>query len=310
MIKLHIIVPCRNVEASIQATAVKLQEKLTELKATNDISAYSRIVFVDDGSTDRTWDLISDIHSSNRIFSAVKLTKPQGRQYAILAGLQSISEFTDVAISYDPKLLDDFNIIDRFLKEYQTGYDIVYGVRTEKVTDNTIQKLCSNGITKFQSAMGVNSIPNHEDLLLLSNRAIVALQDFTEANMFLSGTLDLTGFKSTRVFYESPTSVIESKEGIHVVSRGLHDLVSLSAKPLSILTWIGAIFSFAALIILIIVLCNAKGAPDGWTTIMISIWFLGGLQLFGIGMIGTYLSRNYIESKRRPKFVIEEFLNL
>ena len=120
MIKLHIIVPCRNVEASIQSTATKLQEKLTELKATNDISAYSRIVFVDDGSTDRTWNLISDIHSSNRIFSAVKLTKTQGRQYAILAGLQSVAEFTDVAITYDPKILDDLNIIDRFLKEYES----------------------------------------------------------------------------------------------------------------------------------------------------------------------------------------------
>ncbi len=306
---LYIVVPCYNEEEVLPETSKRLLEKLTTLENQGRVTAKSRILFVDDGSRDKTWEMISFLHKQNPRFAGVKLAHNKGHQNALLAGLMTAKNYCDIAISMDADLQDDIDAVDKMLDENDLGSDIVYGVRSSRETDTAFKRTTAQGFYKFMKLMGVDVVYNHADYRLMSRRALDALEGYKEVNLFLRGIVPLIGFKSSTVTYERHERFAgESKYPLKkMLSFAFDGITSFSVKPIRWVTVMGFLIFIASILAIIYsVVSKLMGvAVAGWTATMLSIWMLGGIQLLSLGIIGEYIGKIYIESKERPRFLIE-----
>jgi len=310
---LYLVLPCYNEEAVLFETSKRLIEKLKGMIDGKLVSEVSRIVFVDDGSKDKTWEIIARLCRDNELISGVKLSRNKGHQNALLAGLMAVKDKCDITISLDADLQDDINAIDEFVKRYYEGCDVVYGVRSARKTDTFFKKFTAEGFYKFMHKLGVDIVYNHADYRLLSRRALDGLAEFKEVNLFLRGIVPLIGYKSDIVTYERNERFAgESKYPLKKMLNFAFDgITSFSVKPIRMITTLGFLIfmvSILALIYSIVVFALGKTVA-GWASIVISVWAIGGLQLLAIGIIGEYVGKTYMESKARPKFIIEEYLD-
>lgn len=306
---LYIVVPCYNEEEVLPETSKRLLEKLTSLENQGRVTAKSRILFVDDGSRDKTWEMISSLHKQNPRFAGVKLAHNKGHQNALLAGLMTAKNYCDIAISMDADLQDDIDAVDKMLDENNLGSDIVYGVRSSRETDTAFKRTTAQGFYKFMKLMGVDVVYNHADYRLMSRRALDALEGYKEVNLFLRGIVPLIGFKSSTVTYERHERFAgESKYPLKkMLSFAFDGITSFSVKPIRWVTVMGFLIFIASILAIVYsVVSKLMGvAVAGWTATMLSIWMLGGIQLLSLGIIGEYIGKIYIESKERPRFLIE-----
>lgn len=313
---LYIVIPCYNEEAVIPETAKRLKEKYEALMASGMISEKSRILFINNGSHDKTWELIKELHEKDKVYSGLSLPKNCGHQNGVLAGLMQVKDICDCAISMDADLQDDINAIDEMVNLYNNeGTEIVYGVRSSRKKDTFFKRFTAESFYKFMKAMGVDIVFNHADFRLMSNRALQALSEYKEVNLFLRGIVPLIGLKSDNVYYERHERFAgKSKYPLNsMISLAVNGITSFSVKPLKIITGTGIIISVlsvvAFLFIFIAHFVSDKIALAGWPSIMCSIWFLGGIQIFFIGIIGEYIGKMYAETKQRPRYFVEDFLN-
>ena len=306
---LYIVVPCYNEEEVLPETARRLQEKMTALIKKEMVSPKSRVLFVDDGSKDSTWEKISSLHQENPLFSGLKLSHNRGHQNALIAGLMTAREPADIVISMDADLQDDIEAVDQFLLEYQGGSDIVYGVRSSRTKDTVFKRTTAVGYYKLLRALGVEIVENHADYRLMSKRALNALAEFKEVNLFLRGIVPLIGFRTSVVKYERNERFAgESKYPLKkMLAFAIDGITSFSVKPIRFITWLGVIiFCLSVLSLAWILADNLFGKTvSGWATLMGSIWALGGIQLLCLGILGEYISKIYQETKQRPRFFID-----
>lgn len=311
---LYIVVPCYNEEAVLPETSKRLLEKYKELTEEKLISEESRIVFVNDGSKDSTWEIISRLHDENIFFSGINLSKNKGHQNAVMAGLMTVKDRCDIAITLDADLQDDINAIDEMVKKYHSGNDVVYGVRSSRKTDTFFKRFTAESFYKFMKIMGVDVVFNHADFRLMSNRVLDALSEYKEFNLFLRGIIPQIGFKSDCVYYERHERFAgESKYPLKkMLSFAVDGITSFSVKPLKIIANTGIIISALSIIAFLWVFIghfvSNSATALGWPSIMCSIWFLGGLQIFFLGIIGEYIGKIYSEAKGRPRYVIQSEL--
>ncbi len=305
---LAIVVPCYNEEEVFENCLVALPSILMNLIAQQKIKDNSYILFVDDGSKDSTWRLIKEASLIKNMVRGIKLSKNQGHQVALLAGLSSIH--TDVSISIDADLQDDTACICKMIDEYMLGNDIVYGVRSDRTTDSVFKRITANAFYKFMSVMGVTQIENHADFRLLSKRANESFLSFKERNIYIRGMIPLLGFPSSHVTYSRSKRLAgESKYPLRkMLSLAVEGITSLTVTPLRIISVLGLITCFLSIVAsLYAFFQKVEGSTvEGWTSVMISIFFLGGVQLVSLGVIGEYVGKIYLESKNRPKYFIEE----
>ena len=309
---IYLVIPCYNEEEVLPETSKRLKIKINGLIEAGTISPDSRILFVDDGSKDRTWDMISYLHSIDSIFSGLKLSRNRGHQNALLAGLMTVKDLCDAAISLDADLQDDVEVIDRFIENFHDGCDVVYGVRRERKTDSFFKRTTAVGFYRFMQAMGVDIVFNHADYRLMSKRALEALSGYREVNLFLRGMVPLIGFKSSVVEYDRAERFAgESKYPLKkMLSFAADGITSFSVKPLRLITVFGSVVTFLAVLALIYALVAAIiGTDIGMFALAASIWLLAGVQLICLGIIGNYIGRIYSEVKQRPRFIIEKLLN-
>lgn len=312
MSTLYIVVPCYNEKEVLHETAKRLKEKLSSLVAKDIISKESRILFVNDGSKDNTWEIIQDLHQKDEVFCGLSLSRNRGHQNALLAGLMTAKDYADIVISMDADLQDDINAIDAMIEKYQQGVDIVYGVRSSREKDTFFKRNTALGFYKFMELLGADTIYNHADYRLMSKRALVGLAEFHEVNLFLRGLVPMVGFKSDIVTYERGERFAgESKYPLKkMISFAIDGITSLSIKPITLITRLGVIIFLVSLVMLIYTIIRhfTGHTITGWSSLIISIWMLGGLQLFAIGVIGEYIGKIYMESKHRPRYIIAEKL--
>ena len=312
MQKLYLVIPCYNEEEVLPETSKQLRAKMETLMAAGKISKESRIVFVNDGSKDRTWEIIESLHKENPLFQGIKLSRNKGHQNALLAGLMTVKEHCDMAISMDADLQDDIDAIDVMLEKYAEGCDIVYGVRNARDTDTAFKRKTAEGYYKVMGLLGADIVYNHADYRLMSKRALNGLEQFKEVNLFLRGVVPMIGYKSDKVYYARKERFAgESKYPLKkMLAFAWEGLTSLSVKPIRMIMTLGsAIFLVSIAMLIYSVVRHAMGATlVGWTSTVVSIWAIGGLQLLAIGIIGEYIGKVYLETKQRPKFIVEEYL--
>ena len=310
---LYIVVPCYNEEEVLPETSKRLKAKIESLISNGMISQLSRVVFVDDGSKDKTWQFISQLHNEDNLFSGIKLAHNRGHQNALLAGLMTAKEHADMVISMDADLQDDINVVDKFIEEYKNGNDIVYGVRSSRKTDTVFKRSTALAYYRVLEKMGVDIVYNHADYRLMSKRALNALEQFKEVNLFLRGIVPIIGYKTSVVEYErSERFAGESKYPLKkMLAFAIDGITSFSVKPIRMITSLGfIIFALSLIMLLYSIIIKIIGHADsGWASIICSIWMIGGIQLLSLGIIGEYIGKIYNETKARPRFIIEEFLN-
>ena len=310
---LYLVIPCYNEEAVLPETARQLLEKMNSMFERGMISRESRIMFVNDGSKDKTWEIIEELHRSNPIYSGVKLSRNKGHQNALLAGLMTAKEKADMTISLDADLQDDVDVIDKMVEKYYEGNDVVYGVRSARKTDTFFKKFTAQGFYKIMQAMGVEIVYNHADYRLMSRRALEGLAQFKEVNLFLRGIVPLIGDRSDVVTYERHERFAgESKYPLKkMLAFATDGITSFSIKPIRLITTFGIlIFGISLLMLLYSLVVHFMGKTvAGWTSMIISIWAIGGLQLLAIGVVGEYIGKIYLETKERPKYIIETVLD-
>lgn len=309
---LTIVVPCYNEEDVFQETARQLTAVLQNLQTEHLIAPESKLLFVDDGSRDRTWSLIVEESKKNPFVTGVKLSRNFGHQRALLAGLEAAKEYSDCVISIDADLQDDVRVIREFVVKYWEGFDIVYGVRRSRETDTFFKRATAQGFYRLMKKIGIHLVYNHADFRLMSKRALEELSRYGEANVFLRGIVPLLGFRSTEVFYDRKERFAgKSKYPLKkMLAFAFDGMTSFSVAPIRFITLIGflsfLLSSVAGIYALIVKLLGH--AQSGWTSLMISIWLIGGLLLMSMGLIGEYIGKIYQEVKRRPRFTIEENL--
>jgi glycosyltransferase involved in cell wall biosynthesis len=311
--KLYLVIPCYNEEEVLPETSKRLKEKYTALMNEGKIDTDSKIVFVNDGSKDRTWEMIRELHESDPVFRGICLSRNKGHQNALMAGLMTVKSECDAAISMDADLQDDINAIDEMVDRYLEGYEVVYGVRSSRKKDTFFKRTTAQGFYKVMRAMGVETVYNHADYRLMSRRALEALSEFEEVNLFLRGIVPLVGFKSTQVTYERGERFAgESKYPLKkMLAFATEGITSMSVRPIRLITTLGFLvflFSLGVLVYSIIRKFTGYTVP-GWAFLAVSIWALGGVQLLAIGVIGEYIGKIYLETKHRPKFIVAEYLN-
>ena len=310
---LYLVIPCYNEEAVLHETAKQLLAKMNSMFDRGMISRESKIMFVNDGSRDRTWEIIKELHESNPIYSGVKLSRNKGHQNALLAGLMTAKEKADMTISLDADLQDDVDVIDQMVEKYYEGNDVVYGVRSARDTDTFFKKFTAEGFYKIMQAMGVEIVFNHADYRLMSKRALEGLAEFREVNLFLRGIVPLIGYKSDIVTYERHERFAgESKYPLKkMLAFATDGITSFSIKPIRMITTCGfLIFAISILMLLYFLVVHFMGRTvHGWTSTIVSIWAIGGLQLLAIGIVGEYIGKIYLETKARPKYIIETVLD-
>ena len=311
--KLYMVIPCYNEQEVLPETSKRLKKKLSTLVKAGKIDPESRIIFVNDGSKDRTWEIIRRLHEEDPVFGGVNLSRNRGHQNALLAGLMTVKDHADMAISMDADLQDDINAIDEMVEKYLNGIDIVYGVRSSRAKDTFFKKATAEGFYKLMNTMGVNTVFNHADYRLMSKRALEGLAEFREVNLFLRGIVPMIGFSTDVVYYERGERFAgESKYPLgKMLSFAIEGITSLSTKPIRMITFLGFFIFLVSIGILIYSLVrHFMGATIvGWTTLMVSVWAIGGLILLSLGVVGEYIGKIYLETKARPRFLIEEFLN-
>ena len=311
--KLMVVIPCYNEEPVLHETARRLTDKLGQMIADGLCAADSRVLFVDDGSKDATWAIIRELHAGNPLFQGLKLTRNRGHQNALLAGLTTAMTRADVIISMDADLQDDMNAMDQFLQKYQDGCDVVYGVRNKRDTDTFFKRQTALLFYRFMKALGVDIVYNHADYRLMSRRAVEALGEFGEVNLFLRGLVPLVGFKSDSVYYDRAERFAgESKYPFKkMLAFAIDGVTSFSVKPIRMICTLGLVILCVSLIMLLYAFISwvTGHSVAGWTSTVASIWLIGGIQLFSLGVIGEYVGKVYTETKRRPRFLIEEILD-
>ena len=311
---IYFVIPCYNEQEVLPITAEQLRIKYDQLLQSGLIAESSRILLVDDGSKDRTWQIISQLHQKDSRFQGIKLSRNRGHQNALLAGLMTARSFCDAAISLDADLQDDINAMDAMLQKFQDGCDIVYGVRSDRETDTVFKRCTAQGYYKFMSGMGGELVYNHADYRLMSRRALDGLAEFGEVNLFLRGIVPMIGYRSDIVTYarkERPAG--KSKYPLKkMLAFAWEGLTSLSIRPIRMITILGTLIFLVSIGMLIYsVIRHAMGATiTGWTSLAVSIWAIGGLQLLAIGIIGEYIGKVYLETKSRPKYIIETYLGV
>lgn len=310
---LYVVIPCYNEEEVLQETARRLKGKMECLMDKGMIAKSSRIIFVNDGSKDRTWELIQELHKGDVLYGGINLTRNRGHQNALLAGLMTVKEYADMAISMDADLQDDIDAMDEMVDKYLSGIDIVYGVRSSRAKDTFFKKMTAEGFYKIMKALGADTVFNHADYRLMSKRALEGLAEFREVNLFLRGIIPLVGYPSDFVYYERGERFAgESKYPLgKMIAFAVEGITSLSTKPIRLITALGFFIFFVSIIMLVYSFVrHFMGATIvGWTTLMVSVWAIGGLILLSLGVVGEYIGKIYLETKGRPRFLIEQFLN-
>jgi len=307
---LYLVVPCYNEEEVLPSTAEILRDKLREMVSAKLISEESRILFVDDGSKDSTWSIIADYCARNQEIMGVKLSHNRGHQNALYAGMMIAKEECDCIVSIDADLQDDIDVLPEFIEKYNSGCHIVYGVRRERKKDTFFKRLTAQGFYRFMNLMGAETIYNHADYRLMSKKALEALSEYDEVNLFLRGVVPLIGLKTDTVLYGRKERMAgETKYPFKkMVNFALDGITSFSVKPLRMISTFGLICSVLSVCGLLYALIShfLGYTVPGWTAITCSIWLLGGIQLLGIGVVGEYIGKIFSEVKRRPRYFVEE----
>lgn len=306
---MYLVIPCYNEEEMLPITAKALIEKMDALKDSGKISPRSKVMFVDDGSKDRTWEIIEKLHDMSELFTGIKLSRNRGHQNALLAGLMTAKNYADIIVSMDADLQDDINAIDGFLEKRAEGCEIVYGVRSSRATDTAFKRTTAQAYYKVLEKMGVEITYNHADYRLMSKRAVEALATFKEVNLFLRGMVPMLGFKSDIVTYERNERVAgESKYPLKkMLALAIEGITSTSVKPIRFITFTGVMIFFVSILMLAYFLVTKAVGKTvrGWASVIVSVWAIGGLQMLSIGVIGEYIGKIYLETKERPKFIID-----
>ena len=311
---LYMVIPCYNEQEVLKETASRLKEKFISLQSSGKISDKSRIVFVNDGSSDNTWDIIRELHASEpEMFSGIDLAHNSGHQNAVLAGLMTVKDICDISITMDADLQDDINAVDEMIDRYYEGNHVVYGVRSARKSDTFFKKFTAESFYKFMKLMGADVVYNHADFRLMSKRVLQELAGFKEVNLFLRGIVPLIGFKSCSVYYERHERFAgSSKYPLRkMLSFAVNGITSFSTKPLKMITGLGFVMSVLSAVAFIwAFISKFAGLTEvGWSSTVCSIWLIGGLQLFCLGIIGEYVGKIYAEVKQRPRFIVADFLN-
>lgn len=310
---LFVVVPCYNEEEVLPETARRLSGLLDSLEAEGAISPSSRVLFVDDGSRDRTWALIAELAARNPRFEGAKLAHNAGHQNALWAGMTLCKGRCDALVSIDADLQDDVEAIRGFLKAYREGSDVVYGVRKSRETDTAFKRGTAGLFYKLMRALGAEIVDNHADYRLLSGRALEALLSFGEVNLFLRGMVPMLGFQTAQVEYDRAERFAgESKYPLKkMISFAVEGITSFSTKPIRFITLLGFLFALLGVVfgVYALVALFSGHAVAGWTSTIMSIWIIGGVQLIALGLIGEYVGKIYLETKRRPRFILETHLH-
>ena len=312
MIDLAVVIPCYNEEEVLQEIAARLKDVYSNLQKKGSISESSFILFVNDGSVDHTWQGIVDLHTDNEMFKGINLSSNVGHQKALLAGLHFVEDKCDAAISIDADMQDDINVIEEMLIKFTEGNDLVYGVRKSRGVDSVFKRLSAKSFYVFMQFIGVKTIFNHADFRLMSARVLTQLRGYNEVNVFLRGVFPLIGYKSEKVYYERQRRFAgKSKYPFRkMVLFALDGITSFSIRPLRLIIYIGSLSFLASIVSFIYVMESyfRGGNIQGWTSVMISLWFLGSLTLMSLGIIGEYIGKIYTEIKARPRYHIESIL--
>lgn len=313
-VKLYVVVPCYNEEEVLPETSKQMLELFGRMKDDGLINSQSRIIFIDDGSKDKTWSLIYGYSMEHKEIGGIKLAHNAGHQNALLSGLMTVKDQCDCAISIDADLQDDINVIPEMVRKFRDGgCDVVYGVRNKRDTDTFFKRTTAEGFYHIMQAMGVNVVFNHADYRLMSARALKTLSEFPERNLFLRGMVPLVGYKSDYVYYSRHERFAgESKYPLKkMLSFAFDGITSFSISPIRLISALGAIVCIISIIMAIYtIIAKITGhANSGWASLMISIWFLGGVELLAVGLIGEYIGKMYKEVKRRPRYIIEAYVN-
>lgn len=310
MIKLSIVIPCYNEEEVLPETTSRMTGLLDQMVREQLVGDDSEIFYVDDGSRDKTWQLIEEFANENTYVHGVKLAGNSGHQNALMAGLFTVKDSADVVVTVDADLQDDISVIPEMVRKYIEGCDIVYGVRKQRKSDTAFKRMTAQGFYHFMQKLGVKSVYNHADFRLMSRRAVCQLCEYRERNLFLRGIVPLIGYKTDMVYYDRAERFAgESKYPLgKMVNFAIDGITSFSVKPVRMLFTLGLIFLFVALIIFIYVIYAliSHRAAAGWSSVMLSIWFVGGCILLGLGIVGEYIGKIYIEVKDRPRYNIEK----
>ena len=310
---LYVVIPCYNEEEMLDETTKQLKVKMEKLINNNVISKKSRVMYVNDGSKDSTWELIKKIDKKEELFTGITLSRNRGHQNALLGGLMTAKKYADMVISMDADLQDDINAMDEMIEKYYAGNDIVYGVRSARKKDTWFKKTTAEAFYKFMQKMGVDIVYNHADYRLTSKRVLDEFEHFGEVNLFLRGMFPLVGYKSDIVYYERNERLAgESKYPLKKMLNFAWDgITSFSVKPIRMVLNLGIIiFAISIIMIIYSIIRKIMGTTvTGWTFIVCSIWLISGIQMLSIGIVGEYIGKIYNESKRRPRFIISENLN-
>ncbi len=308
---LYLVIPCYNEQEVLPETAARLKQLYTEISG-KTVHPDSRILFVNDGSKDRTWEIITQLHASDPIYGGVNLSRNRGHQNALLAGLMTAKEHADIIVSMDADLQDDIGAVHEMIEKYKEGCDVVYGVRSSREKDTVFKRSTAQGYYKLMALLGVDIVYNHADYRLMTKRALEALEQYSEVNLFLRGIVPQIGFKTATVYYERGERFAgESKYPLKkMLAFAFDGITSFSVKPVRMILTLGAAVSVISVIYLIYCLIrNLTGnTVEGWTSLIGSVWLMGGLQLMSLGVIGEYIGKIYYETKRRPRYIIESVL--
>ena len=312
MEKLYIVIPCYNEEEVLDKTKTELKKKMHTLIQNKKIDKQSKVIFVNDGSKDKTWDLIQQFNQEDKLFGGINLSRNRGHQNALLAGLLTVKDDADIVISMDADLQDDIDAIDLMIEKRKEGADVVYGVRNSRKKDSFFKRTTAQGFYRVMKMLGVDVIYNHADYRLTSRRVLDSLKDYREVNLFLRGIFPLIGFKSDIVYYERKERFAgKSKYPLKKMLNFAWDgITSFSVKPIRLVLNVGVIILFLSfLMILYSVIQKILGnTVDGWTFIVCSLWLLGGIQMLSLGIIGEYIGKIYSETKARPRYLVTDYL--
>ena len=310
--KLYIVVPCYNEEEALECSAEILKNKCLEMMSNHMISEESRIVLVDDGSKDATWKIIQTLHEMDGIFIGLRLAHNRGHQNALLAGLMYAKQYADVTITIDADLQQDVNAMSEFLEKYYLGNEIVFGIRNSRDTDSFFKKTTAIAFYKLCKFLGCDLYSNSADYRLMSKEALEALSEYSEVNLFLRGIIPTLGFQTDVVYFDVfPRAQGESKYSLSMmVKLGLDGITSFSIRPIRMVLIMGLVALLVSVIMIMHVFYEYYFGytVSGWSSILASIWMLGGLNLVALGIIGEYIGRNYLETKKRPRYYISEVL--
>lgn len=310
---LYLVVPCYNEQEVLSDTAEKLAHKLTQLIDAGKISERSRIAFVNDGSSDRTWEIIRAYTERSALFSGINLAHNEGHQNALLAGLMTVLPYADVTISMDADLQDDINAVDAMLEKYAAGVNIVYGVRANRSSDTFFKRFTAESFYRAMRALGANIVFNHADFRLMDRRALTALAEYPEVNLFLRGIVPMIGLTHGVVYYARKERLagVSKYPWRRMTSFAWEGVTSLSARPIRLIAQMGMFISFISGLMLIwsIVRHFIGETIVGWTSLVVSLWFLGGLIMLSVGVIGEYVAKIYLEVKRRPRYLVQDFID-